>query len=436
MTKIQKILITLGAVVVGGFFISILFYSKTDSFYEALSIGYFYAITATLVFLLVHKLIATKLTVLPAGQQLIVRSLIYTMAISFAYLAGFVFQTIVLLPFQDVQNAVVDNAWKGLIYMVSSLFKGETSEQILTSEFRTISITFFAMIFLIGLVSMVGSFVEVRFQENKQKRAVEKAELQTLKAQHERDMLEVENARKSKELEEARELQLSMLPKAIPKIPSLEIAVFMKTATEVGGDYYDFHVSKDGTLTVAVGDATGHGAKAGTMVTAAKSMFTVLAEDYEIVQILDQVNQTIRQMNLGNLYMAMSLLKFKDNTMQIASAGMPPTLIYRANENTVEEIALKSMPLGAHKDYPYQDKEIELQLNDTILLMTDGFPELFNPENEMFDYSRAKQCFEEVAGKSPQEIIDHLFAAGENWRGDKAQNDDIAFVALRVMESV
>ena len=51
----------------------------------------------------------------------------------------------------------------------------------------------------------------------------------------------------------------------------------MKPATEVGGDYYDFHVGEDGTLTVAVGDATGHGLKAGTMVTATKSLFNNLA---------------------------------------------------------------------------------------------------------------------------------------------------------------
>ena len=431
MSRYQKILITLGAVVIGGFFLSILFFPKTESIYKALSIGYFYAVTATIVFLLVHKLMASKLTVLPAGQQLIVRSLLYTIAISFAYLTGFVFQTIVLLPFQDVQNAVIDNAWKGFVYMISSLFKGETSEEMFSSEFQTISITFFAMIFLIGLVSMVGSFVEVRWQDNKKKRAIEQAELLTVKAQHERDMLEAENVRKTKELEEARDLQLSMLPKTIPKLPNLEIAVFMKPATEVGGDYYDFHLAGDNTLTIAIGDATGHGAKAGTMVTAAKSMFTVLTTDFEILEILQRINQTIRQMNLGNLYMSLTLAKFVGNQLQITSAGMPPTLVYRTREKKVEEIFLKSMPLGAHDHFPFKDQKIELYPGDTILLMTDGFPELFNPRKEIFDYTRAKQCFEEVAERSPQEIINHLFNSAENWRNDRPQEDDITFVALR-----
>ena len=78
---------------------------------------------------------------------------------------------------------------------------------------------------------------------------------------------EAENSRKSQELEEARKLQLALLPEKLPDLPNLQIAVYMKTATEVGGDYYDFYISADGTLNVAMGDATGHGMQAGTVVT-------------------------------------------------------------------------------------------------------------------------------------------------------------------------
>ena len=52
---------------------------------------------------------------------------------------------------------------------------------------------------------------------------------------------------------------MALLPEKLPELPNLQIAVYMKTATEVGGDYYDFNISADGTLNVAMGDATGHG---------------------------------------------------------------------------------------------------------------------------------------------------------------------------------
>ena len=86
-------------------------------------------------------------------------------------------------------------------------------------------------------------------------------------------LLSVEYERKSVELEDARRFQLSMLPKEVPHHPAYDVAVFTRTATEVGGDYYDFHLAGD-ALSVTIGDATGHGAKAGTMVTVIKTLFS------------------------------------------------------------------------------------------------------------------------------------------------------------------
>jgi ligand-binding sensor domain-containing protein len=119
----------------------------------------------------------------------------------------------------------------------------------------------------------------------------ETAELQARASEAERKVLEAEFSQKKKELDEARELQLSMLPKELPQLPNLDIAVYMKTATEVGGDYYDFHIGLDGTLTVVLGDATGHGMKAGTMVTTTKSLFNVLAPNPNIVETFHEMTQ-------------------------------------------------------------------------------------------------------------------------------------------------
>ena len=69
-----------------------------------------------------------------------------------------------------------------------------------------------------------------------------------------------------------------MLPRELPVMPQLDIAVHLKTATEVGGDFYDFHLNDEGILTIIVADATGHGMQAGTMVTATKGLFQNLAE--------------------------------------------------------------------------------------------------------------------------------------------------------------
>jgi len=249
----------------------------------------------------------------------------------------------------------------------------------------------------------------------------------------EQKLLEAENERQSKELEEARKLQLSMLPKVVPKLPHIDIGVFMKTATEVGGDYYDFHHDDNGTLTIAIGDATGHGMKAGTMVSVIKGLFISEASQTDILSFFRKCTNTIKQMRLGNLYMAMMLLKIKDNKMTISSAGIPPVYIYRSETKTVEEILIKGMPLGGPA-YPYEKRETTLAPGDTVLLMSDGYAELFNDENEMLDYPRVKEIFKEAAERSPDEIISHLFNAGDKWSNGRPQDDDITFVVLKIKQ--
>ncbi len=250
-----------------------------------------------------------------------------------------------------------------------------------------------------------------------------------------RQELETENERRAKELEEARQLQLSMLPKAIPQLPHIEIAAYMKTATEVGGDYYDFYLAEDGALTVAIGDATGHGLRAGTMVSAVKSLFVSHAYHPDIPQIFDRLSRVLKQMNLRSLFMAMAMVKVKDNQLIVSSAGMPPVLVYRAASGEVEEIAIRGIPLGSVTNYSYKQQEAVISTGDVVVMMSDGLPERFNQRREMLDYAPIKQTFAEIAGQSPQEIIAQLINTGERWADGRPQDDDITFVVIKITES-
>ena len=248
----------------------------------------------------------------------------------------------------------------------------------------------------------------------------------------ERQLLEVENTRKTEELEEARELQMSMLPDAPPELPNLDVAFEMRPATEVGGDYYDFNLTDDGQLTIAIGDATGHGMNAGLVVSAVKSLFKTSAPEAGNLATLERISQGIKSMNFKRLHMAMTLATFNDNKLTLASAGMPPTLIYRSEDDMVEEILLEGMPLGGVIGDERQETSFELQSGDTVLMMSDGLPEMLNPENEMLDYPKTKELFTEVADRSPKAIIRHMFDASTSWAKGKPQEDDITLVVIRV----
>ncbi len=247
-----------------------------------------------------------------------------------------------------------------------------------------------------------------------------------------RQKQKAENQRRAQELEEARQLQLSMLPQKIPQLPDLDLAVYMKPATEVGGDYYDFHLGEDGALTVALGDATGHGLKAGTMVTAMKSLFMTLGQESDLVRIFQQSNQALKRMNLRQIYMTLLLVRINGPRLSICGAGMPPVLIHRAATQQVEAIDLKGMPLGSVPDFPYEFRELVLAPGDVILLMSDGFTERFNPRGETLGYEQAKTVLTEVAPRSPQDIIQRFVQAGDAWANGCPQNDDVTFVVVKV----
>jgi serine phosphatase RsbU (regulator of sigma subunit) len=274
------------------------------------------------------------------------------------------------------------------------------------------------ILYFFGFVSLLGG--------------IRKFELDRRREKENKKLLQLENDRKTKELEEARQLQLSMLPKALPQLPNLDIAVYMKTATEVGGDYYDFIVGLDGTLTVAIGDATGHGMKAGTIVSMTKALFASGGSRLDMKTYFNQSSDALKGIELGRLMMAFMMIKIKLNKIEIANAGMPPLYIYRKQSKVIEEILIKGMPLGAIKDFPYEIRETEISSGDAILLLSDGLPELQNQLNEHYGYTRVKEAFERTAEKEPEEIINYFKNESSKWTKGKDPDDDVTFVVIKV----
>lgn len=262
----------------------------------------------------------------------------------------------------------------------------------------------------------------------------------TIEQEVHRKVLEVDNARKTLELEEARKLQLAMLPQTMPDIHELDISMYMQTATEVGGDYYDYFLEQDGTLTIAIGDATGHGVKAGTMVAATKSLLTMMSHELNessSAGVLIPSSPALKRMNLRSMFMALTIVKLKKQadgcfSAIVANAGMPSALVYRANNGTIEELLLKSMPLGTMPNFPYQDKHINLCTGDVLLLMSDGFPERFNQNEDILGYDIAQQKCIGITGKNSEQIVEYLVQCADEWAEGAPLNDDMTFVVVKI----
>jgi PAS domain S-box-containing protein len=246
------------------------------------------------------------------------------------------------------------------------------------------------------------------------------------------EKLAAANRRMKNDLEEARQLQLAMLPTTLPELSYLDLAVRMQTAQEVGGDYYDFYVGDNDDLTIAVGDATGHGLKAGTIVTATKILFNSLVLHPNPVSILQEMSRALKKMRFRNMFMAMIIAKVNSKRLLISSAGMPFTYYYSAASGEVSEIRLKGMPLGAFPDFSYSSREIDLQEGDTFLLMSDGLSELRNERGDFFGEDRIKELFTKFATDTSAVIIDNLYAAAIKWTQNTNLQDDMTLMVLKV----
>ncbi len=261
---------------------------------------------------------------------------------------------------------------------------------------------------------------------------IRRYELNRRLEKEEKKILQLENDRKTGELEQARKLQLSMLPKEVPHLANLDVSVYIKTATEVGGDYYDFYKSETGELTAVIGDATGHSLNAGMLVSVTKGLFQNLASKTDLNYIISQFNQSLYSMKLQPMYMSLSLLRISGKNLQVVGCGMPPVLFYKCSNDKVLEIESSGPPLGGFPDFRYEVCNYNLSRGDIILLMSDGFVERRNSKKEIFGWEKPKILLAEYSHLSPQEIINELDRVSNEWGAERSQDDDISFIVFKI----
>ena len=97
-----------------------------------------------------------------------------------------------------------------------------------------------------------------------------------------------------------------------------------------------------------------------------------------------------------------------------------------------EQIPLKGIPLGGPGRIDYLKRETRVAPGDTLMLMSDGFPELFRQNGDMLGYEESVGIFKEVADQSPEAILKHFEEKGREWLNGQAPGDDITFVVLKI----
>ncbi len=250
------------------------------------------------------------------------------------------------------------------------------------------------------------------------------------KYREKRQIKKLEDERKNGELAEAKALQERLLPKNNPVIDHLDIATYLRTSTEVGGDYYDFFQQPDGSLYTICGDATGHGTPSGMLVSITKAGIIGLPQ-MPPNKMLSALNTVVKKVDLGILRMSLNIAHLKGNQLTLSSAGMPPYFIYRANSQQTEEIMLSGIPLGSFNEVEYDQLTTQFNKGDVLAIISDGLAEAPNNQGELFDYVQIQSIITENNHLDAQELINKLMNQADQWLGGMHNPDDITIVVIK-----
>jgi len=250
-----------------------------------------------------------------------------------------------------------------------------------------------------------------------------------------------ERRRMSSELDIAAEIQKDVLPKTAPETPGLDIVAKTKTASEVGGDIFDFIASPDqNNLFIYIGDVTGHGVPAGLIMMMADTLMTSMVYKGDVTgrDLVVNTNCLLGPRISSRLFMTSVVLRWnkKDQKMYYTGAGHEHVLVYHTKTEKVDAIRSGGIALGMIPDVSkiVQEKEIPLEIGDTIVLYTDGITEAKNKTGEMYSLERVVESLKKSGYRpSAENILDSLTKDFANFVGEYVQIDDITMIVIKYL---
>ena len=238
-----------------------------------------------------------------------------------------------------------------------------------------------------------------------------------------------------KELEIARTIQSSILPKSVPAHTGLEIAARYVPMSAVAGDFYDFLPVDGHCLGVLVADVTGHGVPAALIASMLKVAFVgQTPHAHDPARVLTGLNQALcgkfEEHFVTAVYVFIDLEK---EILRYGAAGHPPQLLASKNSAEITELAEGGLMLGLFPEAEYSYAEMPIASGSRCLLFTDGLIESANPSQEEFGKERCKQFLQSNTNLSAANFVGRLLDAVAGFSGHASghsQSDDITILAL------
>jgi serine phosphatase RsbU (regulator of sigma subunit) len=237
------------------------------------------------------------------------------------------------------------------------------------------------------------------------------------------------------DLEVARSIQQSLLPKSMPKVPGFDIAAWNKPADQTGGDYYDWQPLHDGRVLLALADVTGHGIGPALLAAVCRAYARVsFGQQSDFLQAMEQVNAAVSA-DVGEgrfVTFVAAILRPDSSEVELLSAGHAPLFIYCLNGDRFEKMEAQGLPLGISPDFLSDPpRALQFAAGDLLVLATDGFFEWANNSEELFGSERLENSVRGARDKSAAEIISILYKDVIDFAGGTSQKDDLTAIVIK-----
>ena len=241
------------------------------------------------------------------------------------------------------------------------------------------------------------------------------------------------------ELQVAKELQQSMIPKFPPTLDRFEISANWLPANEMSGDFYDFIQIDSDRWGIVLGDVTGKGMSAAMVMALARSALRMTVKNADsslaVLRALDQ--QLLGDMATQRIPVSLvyAVLDAYHQTLTISNAGVPHPLMLNPNGQCTE-IEVGGYPLGSTiRRFDYVDEVINLKPNSAVIFYSDGIDEAQNAEGESYGFTRLPIIIKDRTDLSAQGLVDLILQDTLNYAGDVRQ-DDMTLVVIKAKEGV
>ncbi|ARJ27047.1 SpoIIE family protein phosphatase [Staphylococcus lugdunensis] len=237
-----------------------------------------------------------------------------------------------------------------------------------------------------------------------------------------------------KEIDLASRLQQTMLKADIPQFDSIQIGVISVAAQKVSGDFFNLIDHKDGTMSFAIADVIGKGIPAAL----AMSMIKFGMDSYGHSQLpsdgLKRLNRVVEKNVNQNMFVTMfyGLYEEMNHLLYCSSAGHEPGYIYRAETEEFEEIEVRGRVLGVSQNTRYHQQEIAVNLNDLIIIFTDGVTEARNSMGEFISKKDLLNLIHKYKHMHPQDIVQLLYEAILKIQNPNKRDDMTILIIKRV----